>query len=118
MAAVTETQERTSQRGRILAGFALVVAIGLLALYLVWPSSDYTVRAQFQAANQMIPGNLVMIAGHKVGLVKDVRLTEDGQAELVLAIEKQFSPLRTGTEATIRLASLSGSVNRYVDLRI
>jgi phospholipid/cholesterol/gamma-HCH transport system substrate-binding protein len=51
-------------------------------------------------------------------LVKDVRLTDDGQAELELAIDQRYSPLRTGTEATIRLASLSGSVNRYVDLRI
>ena len=106
------------ERGRILAGFALVLAIGLLAVYLVWPSSEYIVRAQFQAANQMIPGNLVMIAGSKVGLVKDVRLTDDGIPELELAIDEQFSPLREGTEATIRLASLSGSVNRYVDLRI
>jgi phospholipid/cholesterol/gamma-HCH transport system substrate-binding protein len=118
MAEEMETDNRTSTRGRILAGIALVLAIGLVAAYLVWPSSDYVVRAQFQAANQMIPGNLVMIAGHKVGLVTDVKLTEDGQAELELAIDKQFSPLREGTEATIRIASLSGSVNRYVDLRI
>src|SRR5688500_9601109 len=88
------------ERGRILAGVALVLAIGLLAVYLVWPSSEYIVRAQFQAANQMIPGNLVMIAGHKVGLVKDVRLTDNGIPELELAIDEQFSPLREGTEAT------------------
>jgi phospholipid/cholesterol/gamma-HCH transport system substrate-binding protein len=118
MAEEFDTDNRTSARGRILAGIALVLAIGLVAAYLVWPSSDYVVRAQFQAANQMIPGNLVMIAGHKVGLVSDVKLTEDGQAELELALDKQFSPLREGTEATIRIASLSGSVNRYVDLRI
>jgi phospholipid/cholesterol/gamma-HCH transport system substrate-binding protein len=105
-------------RGRILAGVAVVLAAGLLALYLVWPSSTYTVRAQFQAANQMIAGNLVMIAGHKVGLVKDVSLTGDGRAELELELDEDFAPLREGTEATIRLASLSGSVNRYVDLRI
>ena len=111
-------EERTHQTGRIVAGIALVLAVGLAAVYLVWPSSDYHVRARFQAANQMIAGNLVMIGGHKVGLVKNVELTDDGQAELELAIEKRFSPLRTGTEATIRLASLSGSVNRYVDLRI
>lgn len=113
-----DTTESSPARGRILAGLAVLLAIGLLAAYLVWPSSEYVVRAQFQAANQMIPGNLVMIAGHKVGLVKDVRLTDDGQAELELAIDEKFGPLRTGTEATIRLASLSGSVNRYVDLRI
>src|SRR6188768_442444 len=90
----------SSNLGRILAGAVLVLAVGLAAIYVAWPSDQYHVRARFQAANQMIAGNLVMIAGHKVG------------------IDKQFSPLRTGTEATIRLASLSGSVNRYIDLRI
>jgi len=118
MAEESHTEDGNNSRGRILAGFVLVLALGLAAVYLVWPSSEYRVRAQFQAANQMIPGNLVMIAGHQVGLVKDVSLTEDGQAELELAIDEQFGPLRTGTEATIRIASLSGSVNRYIDLRI
>ena len=111
-------EEREGNLGRILAGFALVLAAGLLALYLMWPSDDYRVRANFEAANQMIPGNLVMIAGHKVGLVEDVGLTEDGQAQLELAIDEDFAPLRTGTEASIRITSLSGSVSRYVELRI
>ena len=111
-------EEREGNLGRILAGFALVLAAGLLALYLVWPSDDYRVRAHFEAANQMIPGNLVTIAGHKVGLVEDVSLTDDGQAVLELSIDEQFAPLRTGTEAQIRLTSLSGSVSRYVELRI
>ncbi|MEJ7784002.1 MAG: MlaD family protein [Solirubrobacteraceae bacterium] len=118
MAKESHTEDGNSARGRILAGFILVLAIGLAAAYLVWPSSEYRVRAQFQAANQMIPGNLVMIAGHKVGLVEKVGLTENGQAELELAIDEKFGPLRTGTQATIRIASLSGSVNRFVDLRI
>jgi phospholipid/cholesterol/gamma-HCH transport system substrate-binding protein len=103
---------------RMVAGAALVVAIGLLALYLLWPSDSYRVHARFQAATQMIPGNLVMISGHEVGLVKDVTLTPDGEADLELEVDKRFAPLRSGTEATLRIASLSGSVNRYVELRI
>ena len=73
MADVRDTEHPGQPWGRILAGVSpRARRSALAALYLVWPSSDYTVRAQFQAANQMIPGNLVMIAGHKVGLVKDV----------------------------------------------
>lgn len=110
--------EREGHWGRILAGGALLAAAVVLAVILLAPSDDYRIRAHFEAANQMIPGNLVMIAGHKVGLVEDVRLTDNGRAELELSIDEDFAPLRTGTEATIRIVSLSGSVNRVVELRI
>jgi phospholipid/cholesterol/gamma-HCH transport system substrate-binding protein len=47
--------------------------------------------------------------------VSNIALTRDGQANLTLALN-DYTPLHQGTHATIRLASLSGIANRYVDL--
>ncbi len=52
------------------------------------------------------------------GKVEDIRLTPDGQAELTLSIDEKYAPLRQGTLATVRQASLSGVANRYIDLRL
>ncbi|MDQ3676765.1 MAG: hypothetical protein M3401_08195, partial [Actinomycetota bacterium] len=46
-------------------------------------------------------------------------LTDDGQAQLTLSIDEDgYHPLRRGTRAIIRQASLSGVANRYVDLQL
>jgi phospholipid/cholesterol/gamma-HCH transport system substrate-binding protein len=103
--------------GRLAAIAALLAAVALLAT-LFMGSPTYQVRAHFEAATQMVKGNEVKIAGRPAGLVKKIDLTENGEAELVLEIDEEFAPLREGTQATIRIASLSGVVNRYVDLRI
>jgi phospholipid/cholesterol/gamma-HCH transport system substrate-binding protein len=51
--------------------------------------------------------------------VSNISLTPGGQAELTLDInDPTYQPLRQGTEATVRLTSLSGIANRYVDLRL
>ena len=52
------------------------------------------------------------------GKVEDIHLTPDGQAELTLSIDEKYAPLRQGTLATVRQASLSGVANRYIDLRL
>ncbi|MBA3329140.1 MAG: MCE family protein [Solirubrobacterales bacterium] len=107
-----------STTGRIAAAVAAAGALMLLALVLLAGDDRYEVRARFQAATQMVEGNLVQVGGRPVGLVKQIELTRDGEAELRLEIDDEFAPLREGTQATIRTASLSGVVNRYVDLRI
>jgi phospholipid/cholesterol/gamma-HCH transport system substrate-binding protein len=90
----------------------VIVAILLFAK----GGSTYTVDAYFVNAAQLVKGNLVQIGGTKVGSVKDLTLTENGQARVHLTIDKEYAPLRQGTQATIRQASLSGIANRYVDL--
>ena len=112
-----EQQEGLSTWGRAAVAGALVGVLVLAGL-LFLGGDTYEVRARFQAATQMVPGNQVKIAGRPAGLVEEIELTEDNEAELVLKIDEEFAPLREGTEATIRIASLSGVVNRYVDLRI
>jgi phospholipid/cholesterol/gamma-HCH transport system substrate-binding protein len=106
--------------GRIAAVAAIVIAVGVVAIVLVGSgSTDFTVRAQFQNASQLVKGNLVQVAGDRVGDVTDINLTRDGQAEITMRItDPDYAPLRKGTEATVRQASLSGVANRYVDLRL
>jgi len=108
-----------SRVGSLVAVGALLLAVAVTAVLLLRHDDGYTVRARFVSATQMIPGNVVQVAGRVVGEVESVELTRDGQAELVLRIDDEgITPLRTGTEASLRLKSLSSVVNRYVDLRI
>jgi phospholipid/cholesterol/gamma-HCH transport system substrate-binding protein len=91
----------------------------LLFFVLIAKGPEYTVKARFQSAGQLVKGNRVQNAGRPIGTVKTIELAEDGSAEVVLRIDDEnLKPLRAGTEATIRLASLSGVANRYVDLQM
>ena len=104
--------------GRILGG--VVVAVVVIALVVALSGAgEYTVHARFVSASQLVKGNEVKVSGITVGSVDDVALTDDGQADVTLRITKpEFAPLRQGTEATVRQASLSGVANRYVDLEL
>jgi phospholipid/cholesterol/gamma-HCH transport system substrate-binding protein len=105
--------------GRAAAIGAVLVAAVVVGVVLLGKSgSDYQVTAQFENASQIVKGNLVQVAGTPVGKVKRIDLTSNGQAELTMSIDKDYAPLRRGTQATIRQASLSGVANRYVDLRL
>ena len=116
----TETGDKGgfSPLGRAAAAAALLLALVLVALLVFGGGNGYTVKAHFQTGGQLVKGNLVQTAGHKIGLVDDIHLTENGLAEVTLAIDEKYAPLRAGTQATIRLASLSGVANRYVDLQL
>jgi len=104
---------------RIAAAAAIALAVGGLLLVLLSSSEPYTVKARFQSAAQVVKGNLVQTAGRGIGTVEMVELTDDGQAELTLKIDDEdIAPLRQGTQATLRIASLSGVANRYVDLAL
>jgi phospholipid/cholesterol/gamma-HCH transport system substrate-binding protein len=107
----------TAPIARIVA-LAAVVAAAVIAVTLLRGGSDYVVKARFQNAAQLVKGNLVQASGLKAGTVEDIALTRDGQAELTLKIDDDYAPLRRGTHATVRQASLSGVANRYVDLRL
>jgi phospholipid/cholesterol/gamma-HCH transport system substrate-binding protein len=114
-----DEKDQTSWIGRIAAVAALLLATAVAAWLFVFEEDAYKVKVRFQAATNVVKGNLVQVAGRRVGTIEDIELSEDGQAELTLKIEEDdIVPLRTGTRATLRIASLSGSANRYVDLRI
>ena len=110
----------TTRRSSVRVAVALaLVAAAAIAGYLMFVDTggDYTVRARFQNAGQVVRGGLVEIAGQKVGTVKRLRLTDDGTAELELAIDDEWAPLPEGTHAQIRQFGLSGPASRYIDLR-
>jgi phospholipid/cholesterol/gamma-HCH transport system substrate-binding protein len=105
--------------GRIAALGAVVGAIVLVAIVLFGGGdSGYKVTANFVNASQLVKGNLVQVAGTQAGAVDDIKISPDGQAEITLSIKEDFAPLREGTTAVIRQASLSGIANRYVDLTL
>jgi phospholipid/cholesterol/gamma-HCH transport system substrate-binding protein len=103
---------------RLAAFAALGIAVVVAAVVLLRSSESYTVHARFQNAAQLVKGNLVQVSGQKAGKVKSITVTSDGQADVALQIDKHWAPLRQGTQAMIRQASLSGIANRYVDLRL
>jgi phospholipid/cholesterol/gamma-HCH transport system substrate-binding protein len=108
----------TAPLARFVALVALVAAVAIIAMLLGGPGGGYQVKAQFENASQLVKGNLVQVSGMPAGKVEDIRLTPDGQAELTLSIDDDYAPLREGTIATVRMASLSGVANRYIDLRL
>ena len=105
-------------RGPIVGVLAVGAAI-LVVVLLFAGGSGYTVHATFVSASQIVEGNAVKVAGTSVGSVGDISLTDDGQARITLHIDDDaYAPLRRGTRAIIRQASLSGVANRYVDLQL
>jgi phospholipid/cholesterol/gamma-HCH transport system substrate-binding protein len=96
----------------------LVAAVVAVVVLLGGGAPTYRVKARFENASQLVKGNLVQVAGREAGSVEKISLTRDGQAEVTMKVSQQYAPLRTGTLATVRQASLSGVANRYVDLRL
>jgi phospholipid/cholesterol/gamma-HCH transport system substrate-binding protein len=96
------------------------VLVAIVAVVLVVSGGGgYQVKALFQNASQIVTGDQVEVAGNSVGSVSHIAITPSGLAELTLGItDPNYRPLREGTEATVRLVSLSGIANRYVDLRL
>jgi phospholipid/cholesterol/gamma-HCH transport system substrate-binding protein len=105
--------------GRVAAVLALIGAIVVVLLLVLGGGSAYTVTAQFANASQLVTGNNVNVAGAPVGSIKEIALSDDGQALVKMEIsDEAYSPLPQGTHATIRSQSLSGIANRYVDLAL
>lgn len=103
--------------GRIAAASALAVVAILLAVVLLGGGDPYGVSARFENASQLVKGNLVQVSGATVGKVEDIRITDDGQAEVRFTVSDDYAPLKRGTVAVIRQTSLSGIANRYIDLQ-
>jgi phospholipid/cholesterol/gamma-HCH transport system substrate-binding protein len=105
--------------GRVAALAAVAIAVVAVVVILLSGGSSYQVKAIFTNASQLVTGDQVQVAGNSIGSVSKITLTPGGQAELTLTIDNStYQPLRQGTQATVRLTSLSGIANRYVDLRL
>lgn len=102
---------------RIAAIAAIVV--GVLALAFVGlrggESDNYTLV--FDDAGGLIPGNQLKVNGITVGTVSAIGLTDDLKAKIDIEVN-ELGPLRKGTIAQIRAASLGGVANKYIALHL
>ena len=95
----------------IASALTLAATVALIAVATGAGDSqgDYRVRAIFDNAAFVIPGEDVKIAGVRVGSVTDVDVTPDNRAAVTLAIEDAgFQDFRTDARCTIRPQSLIG----------
>ncbi|MFL5816557.1 MAG: MlaD family protein [Conexibacter sp.] len=104
----------TIARGAVLGALLAVVAV--LAIVLLSGGGGVEYKLIFQNAGQLVKGDDVQIGGRRVGNVDDILLTDENEAEVVVTVEEPYAPLHQGTQATIRLTSLSGVANRYISL--
>src|SRR6476659_1201052 len=111
----SETPGRTGWAAKVLgvAGTLLLVAIVLLAVSAGDSEKKYTVRAIFDEAGNIIPGEDVKIDGVKVGTVGSVTPTPQAKAAIVLNIKTAgFKDFRTDASCTVRPQALIG--DKYV----
>ncbi|MGI8921335.1 MAG: MlaD family protein [Solirubrobacteraceae bacterium] len=87
-------------------GLALAVAVIALATVLTpagsSQTSTYQVDVIFDNARGLVPGQLVEIAGARVGSISDVTLTPDYKARVEMQIDGRFAPFRADASCSIR----------------
>src|SRR5687768_8581527 len=115
---VEATSPQGSRDGGLVARIAALAAMALVlftVLYLFFFSGEdgHKYKLLFETGGQLVKGNEVLIGGHPAGSVDEIKLNDDGQAEVEITVEKE---LHQGTSAVIRSTSLSGIANRYISL--
>ena len=103
--------------GRVAAVALVLAAIAVVAYLLLTGTGGYKIEARFLNAGQLVSGNEVRRGGVTVGTVSSLKLAANGQAIVTMEIDRKHAPLPLGTHAVIRMTSLSGIANRYVDLQ-
>jgi phospholipid/cholesterol/gamma-HCH transport system substrate-binding protein len=98
-----------------VGGLVLVTILAVWLLLLRGPGGhEYTLI--FQDAGQLVKGDNVQVGGRPVGSVESIALTANNQAAVKISVQEPYAPLHDGTQAVVRLTSLSGIANRYVGL--
>ena len=95
-------------------GALVLVAFAILVLLLSSGGKSNRYRLLFETGGQLVNGNQVLIGGAPVGSVDEVKLTDSGQAQVDISVNR---PLHEGTTAIIRATSLSGIANRYISIQ-
>jgi phospholipid/cholesterol/gamma-HCH transport system substrate-binding protein len=102
----------------VVALGVLAVALVVLLVVLLRGGGGYSVTGEFLNGGQLVEGSPVRVAGADVGSVEQIRVSESGTALVRFTVDDDYAPLRRGTRAMIKQASLSGIANRYVDLHL
>ncbi|MEJ7893469.1 MAG: MlaD family protein [Solirubrobacteraceae bacterium] len=79
---------------RLCAVFLMFLALVTAAAVVGAPAQSagsYRVDAIFDTAKGIIPGQVVKVAGARVGSIEDVVLTEDYKARVVMSVPRQFT---------------------------
>ncbi len=94
----------------VVAVLVLVLGTAAAAYAATRGGSDpYLVRAIFDNASFVIPGEDVKVAGVEVGVIDSLDLTEDNKAVVVLRIDDPaFKPFRADARCRVGLMSLIG----------
>jgi phospholipid/cholesterol/gamma-HCH transport system substrate-binding protein len=101
--------------GRLAAIAALIlVLIAIIYLLLLSGGGGTKYRLIMETGGQLVTGNQVLIGGVPVGSVDEIKLTDDGRAEVTITVDR---PLHEGSEAIVRATSLSGIANRYISIQ-
>jgi phospholipid/cholesterol/gamma-HCH transport system substrate-binding protein len=95
-------------------GALVLVAIAILVLLLSGGDNSSHYRLLFETGGQLVKGNQVLIGGTPVGSVDNLKLTDNGQAQVDISVDR---PLHEGSSAIVRATSLSGIANRYISIQ-
>jgi phospholipid/cholesterol/gamma-HCH transport system substrate-binding protein len=90
--------------------------VAVVAWLLLRGDGGTTYKLRFENAGQLVRDDDVQVGGRRVGTVRDIKLTDDNQAEITISVQDGYAPLHEGTTALIRATSLTGIANRYVAL--
>jgi phospholipid/cholesterol/gamma-HCH transport system substrate-binding protein len=105
---------------RIVVLLALMIVLAGVAVFVVTADDEgggYKVRAIFENAGFVIPGEDVKVAGVKVGTIDSLDVTEDNKAAVVLKItDPGYQDFRNDAECTVRPQSLIGE--RFVECEL
>jgi phospholipid/cholesterol/gamma-HCH transport system substrate-binding protein len=103
-----------------LARASVAIGVVIVLLFAAWlfllRDNGHQYTLIFENAGQLVKGDNVQIGGRPVGSVKAIALTANNQAAVKISVQEPYAPLHEGTQAIIRLTSLSGIANRYVSL--
>ncbi len=101
---------------RLLALVAAVLAAGALAVVLTSGpkgGGDVAVDVVFDDARGLVPGQLVQVAGARVGKITDVSVTPDRKARIHMRVDSRFAPFHRDATCTIKPQGLIAE--NYVD---
>ena len=100
---------------RMIASAAVLAALAVTAFVMFGAGGaggEY--RVHFMHAGLLVEGADVVIGGQKAGSVTEIGLTNAGEADVRVELNRGVPRLRAGTTASLEEPSLSGQANRYV----
>lgn len=99
----------------IIAAAAIGVALAIGLALMARDGGGYALEVVFDQAHGLVEGGEVRAAGIDVGSVQRIELGPDGLPHVRIHVSQDYR-MRRGGRADIRFFSVSGEVNRYIEL--